>query len=92
MFLTFFDLYNARNIEFTDLQLFIVDFPSYFFQLKGMQCTLKTHHLEGQTVLLNFYRRSADVFERLMRTIIVCTRKQVNTNTRKVFYQSSRLF
>ena len=37
MFLTFFYIFNVENIEFTDLELCLIDFPNcVFFQLKGL--------------------------------------------------------
>jgi hypothetical protein len=31
-----------KNIEFADLELCLIDFPSQFFQLKGMKCVVTT--------------------------------------------------
>jgi hypothetical protein len=35
--------YNIKNIKFADLELCLIDFPSLFFQLKGLKCSLKTN-------------------------------------------------
>jgi hypothetical protein len=34
MFLTFFNIFNVKNIEFTDFELCLIDFPSVFFSVK----------------------------------------------------------
>jgi hypothetical protein len=39
MFLT---IKNVLKFKFADLELCLIDFPSKFFQLKGLKWTLKT--------------------------------------------------